>query len=102
MLLIPDVQPGLGEFSLVRVSRKAMATTFEVAIPFGTPNAVPAAEAALDVIDAVETQLTVFRESSEVAGVNARAATETVQVSDSLFRLLETCAALSNDTNGAF
>jgi thiamine biosynthesis lipoprotein len=63
---------------------------------------VAAAEAALDVIDSVEDQLTVFRDSSEVVGLNARAAVEPVPVSESLFRLLETCAAISLGTAGAF
>jgi len=104
MLLFPfePVNHPARDYSLVRVSRRAMATTFEVALPFGTPDAVPAAEAALDVIDAVEDQLTVFRESSEVAALNARAAIEPVPVSESLFKLLEICAALSLETAGAF
>ncbi|HEY2783616.1 MAG TPA: FAD:protein FMN transferase [Fimbriiglobus sp.] len=79
-----------------------MATTFEVALPYGAPHAVAAAEAALDLIDAVEDQLTVFRDSSEVVNVNARAASEAVPVSDSLFQLLETSASLSQETGGAF
>jgi thiamine biosynthesis lipoprotein len=104
MLLFPfeSVDKPARDYSLVRVSRRAMATTFEVALPFGTPAAVAAAEAALDVIDSVEDQLTVFRDSSEVVRLNARAAAEPVPVSDSLFRLLETCAALSLESAGAF
>jgi thiamine biosynthesis lipoprotein len=90
------------DYTLIRVSRRAMATTFEVAIPFGTPDAVTAAEAALDVIDAVEDQLTVFRDTSEVVRLNAKAAAEPVPVSESLFRLLETCAAIFLETAGAF
>ncbi len=90
------------DLTLIRVSRRAMATTFEIALPFGTPHAVSAAEAALDVIDSVEDQLTVFRDSSEVAELNARAMIEPVPVSESLFQLLETSAALSLETNGAF
>ena len=43
--------PPPGNLALLRVSRRAMATTFEIAIPYGTPNALPAAEAALDLID---------------------------------------------------
>ena len=44
--------PPPGNLALLRVSRRAMATTFEIAIPYGTPHALPAAEAALDLIDA--------------------------------------------------
>jgi FAD:protein FMN transferase len=102
MLFPIEVEEKPSDFNLVRVSRRAMATTFEVALPFGTPDAVPAAEAALDVIDSVEDQLTVFRDASEVVHLNARAAAEPVPVSESLFKLLETCAAISLETAGAF
>jgi thiamine biosynthesis lipoprotein len=102
MLFPAEIEEKPADFSLVRVSRRAMATTFEVALPFGTPDAVPAAEAALDLIDSVEDQLTVFRDSSEVARLNARAADEPVPVSESLFQLLATCAAITVDSSGAF
>lgn len=91
-----------GDLSLVRVSRPAMATTFEVALPFGTPDAVAAAEDALDAIDAVEELLTVYRESSEVSRLNAVAAEALTPVSAELFDLLVRCADLTRDTAGGF
>ncbi len=99
--------PGLprhapGELSLIRVSRRAMATTFEVALPFGTPDALAAAEDALDVIDAVEDQLTVYRDSSEVARLNADAFGRSVPVAANLFDLLTQCAEWTRDTAGGF
>ena len=99
--------PGLprhapGELSLIRVSRRAMATTFEVALPFGTPDALAAAEDALDVIDAVEDQLTVYRDSSEVARLNADAFARSVPVAANLFDLLTQCAEWTRDTAGGF
>src|SRR5579859_4880850 len=60
--------------ALLRLARRAMATTFEILLPFGTPRAQEAGETALDLIDAVEDQLTVFRETSEVSALNRRAA----------------------------
>src|SRR5262249_19274781 len=74
---------------LVRVGRRAMATLFEVLLPFGTPEALPAAEAALDEIDRLEDQLTVYREHSEVCAVNRDAAAGPVRVADNLFALLQ-------------
>jgi len=59
------------EFALLRFSRRAMATTFEVMLPFGTPDALPAAEAALDEIDRLEAQLTAYRDTSESAASTA-------------------------------
>src|SRR5687768_14313570 len=75
---LPDEPaPSPGEFALVRVSRKAMATTFEVGIPVGVhQNPINAATAALDVIDRLEDQMTVYRDHSEISRVNATAADE--------------------------
>ncbi|MBX9625208.1 MAG: FAD:protein FMN transferase, partial [Gemmataceae bacterium] len=90
------------EFALVRVSRRAMATRFEIALPYGTPDAVPAAEAALDLIDDLEDQLTVYRDHSEVSRLNAAAAAGPVVVEGRLFGLLEACAGWTRETEGAF
>src|SRR5262245_56683685 len=57
---------------------------------------------ALDLVDALENQLTVYRETSEVIYVNGRAAEDPVVVEEGLFRLLQRAVALSEDTGGAF
>lgn len=88
-----------GHLALVRVSRRAMATTFEIAIPYGTPHSIQAGEAALDLIDSLEDQLTVYRETSEVSRLNASGS---AVVEPGLFDLLQRCATLTNDTAGAF
>src|SRR6516164_11208868 len=77
------------EFALLHFTRTAMATDFEVALPLGTPDATAAAESALDLIDALETQLTVFQDESEVSRLNQRAALEAVPVEKNLFELLQ-------------
>src|SRR5689334_22347974 len=56
--------------SLLRLGRRAMACDFEVLLPFGTPNGYEAGEEALDLIDRLEDQLSVFRETSEVSELN--------------------------------
>src|SRR5437870_5045637 len=61
---------------LLHFSRRAMATSFEVILPFGTPQAQEIAEASLDRIDALENQLTVYRDDSEVCRLNQRAGHE--------------------------
>ena len=97
----PDSAPG--EFALVRVSRRAMATTFEVAIPVGVhQNPIAAATAALDLIDKLEDQMTVYRDHSEISRLNATAADEPVVVEEHLFALLTRCAAWNRRTDGAF
>lgn len=90
------------ELQLVRVSRRAMATTFEIALPFGFPQAVEAASDALDLIDSLEEQLTVYTDTSEVALLNTTAFESPVAVEPRLFQLLHRCAVLTAETGGAF
>ena len=99
--LMPEPPPAaLG--SLLRVSRRAMATTFEVALPAHFPNGLAAAEAALDLVDDLEDQLTVYRESSEVAALNREAVRGLVRVESGLFQFLNDCATLASEAGGAF
>jgi thiamine biosynthesis lipoprotein len=95
-------KPVADDVCLLRFARRAMATQFEVLLPFGSPNAQALAEAALDEIDQLEDQLTVFREHSEVSRLNRMAFDRPVTVEESLFRLLELSARLTRETNGAF
>src|SRR5216684_2788210 len=82
-----DLQEPDEEFTLLRFGRRAMATTFEVILPFGVPNAPDRAEAALDEVDRLEDQLTVFRPNSEVSRLNQTAAQQPVPVETQLFQL---------------
>lgn len=86
----------------LRFARKAMATTFEVILPYGTPLAHVVAEQALDEIDRLESQLTVYRETSEVSQLNARAARQPVPVEPGLFELLTLARQIHGATDGAF
>ena len=101
---LPDVPtlPVLHDLGLIRVSRQAMATTFEIALPAGTPDAVAAASSALDVIEDVEEVLTVYRDHSEVSQLNATAFDEPMEVSVMLLDLLNLCGPLVQLTDGAF
>jgi thiamine biosynthesis lipoprotein len=90
------------EIALLRLGRRAMATGFEVILPYGTPSGVEAAEAALDEIDRLESQLTVYRDSSEVSRLNRFAPTTAVPVEPRLFELLRLAARLHAETEGAF
>ncbi|HEX4613587.1 MAG TPA: FAD:protein FMN transferase [Urbifossiella sp.] len=99
---LPDEPAPPTGYALVRVSRRAMATTFEIALPYGTPNAIPAASAALDLIDDLEDQLTVYRDHSELSRLNDAAAAGPVGVEAQLFDLLGRCAGWTRETDGAF
>ena len=90
------------EFALVHYSRQAMATTFEVMLPLGTPQALKAAQDALDEINRLEEQLTVYRDTSEVSRLNRAAAFTAIPVDEGLFGLLQTAARISEATRGAY
>jgi thiamine biosynthesis lipoprotein len=79
-----------------------MATLFEVMLPFGLRNGPTAAGAALDVVDELEDQLTVYRPDSEISRLNERAWREEIVVEKRLFELLQYAAALTRETRGAF
>jgi thiamine biosynthesis lipoprotein len=86
----------------VRVHRTAMACRFEITLDSRDARLVPTARVALNQIDRLEAQLTVFRDTSELVDVNRRAAAEPVAVDDSLFELLARSERISQQTDGAF
>jgi FAD:protein FMN transferase len=79
-----------------------MATTFEVCIPFGAVGALAAAQSALDLIDDLEAQMSVYRSDSEVSRINRLAADGPISVDKDLFSLLERAARITAETQGAF
>jgi thiamine biosynthesis lipoprotein len=95
-------EPSSSDLVMLRFARRAMATTFEVILPFDTPTAHEFAQAALDEIDRLETQLTVYRDTSEVSRLNAKAAHHPVRVERNLFDLLTLATKIHRDTDGAF
>ncbi len=86
----------------LHVNRTAMACRFEVTLPMGDQAGVAIATEALNQIDSLESQLTVFRDTSEVSFINRQAGTQAVQVEESLFQLLTVCKKLHDDTEGTF
>jgi thiamine biosynthesis lipoprotein len=101
-LVGPVPEPPPEEISLLRASHRAMATTFEVLLPYGTPNATATAAAAFEDIDRLEQQLTVYRDTSEVSRLNRLAPTLAVPVEERLFGLLSLAAEITAETGGAF
>jgi len=87
----------------VTLARNAMATRFEIVLHGGDPAALRAAgEEALDEIDQLEAQLSLYRPGSEIAQLNAHAAREAVRVTPEVFALLEHARRLHAESGGAF
>jgi thiamine biosynthesis lipoprotein len=87
---------------LLRASRPAMGSYFEVRLGARVPGAIELAARALDLIDTLESQLTVYRDDSEVSRLNATAHLGPVEVEPGLFGLLERAVALGVETQGAY
>lgn len=104
VLAVRDAAPAedAPEFALLRFARRAMATTFELLLPLGTPAALETADAVLDELHRLEDQLTVYHDGSEVSRLNRLAASRPIVVEDRLFQLLQHCARLTDETEGAF
>ena len=87
----------------VTLARNAMATRFELVLNGDNPIALRAAgEEALDEVERLESQLSLYRPGSEIGQLNARAAHEPVHVSPELFALLQHADHLHAETGGAF
>jgi FAD:protein FMN transferase len=86
----------------IHLNRPAMACRFEITVPAELSHRLDTAKAALDTIDALEEQLTIFRDSSELSAINRLAAETSVTVEPKLHDLLVLCQHLSAQTEGAF
>jgi len=88
---------------LIHIGRRAMACQFEVIInQQDRAMATEAAVAALDLVDQLESQLSVYRDQSELSQLNRRAASQAVSVEPGLYDLLQRSIKLYESTEGAF
>lgn len=86
----------------LRVHRRAMACRFEITFDAADARCVAHAQAALNHIDSIEAQLTVFRDTSAIVHLNKHAAYEPVVCERALVDLLMQCQELSSQSEGAF
>src|ERR1700694_6233425 len=96
-LTTPLSRHSLSEGYWLHVNRTAMACRFEVTLPLSDQTGVLVATDALNEVDRLEAQLTIFRQGSEVSWINRQAANEPVQVEASLFDLLLLCRRLQRE-----
>lgn len=88
---------------LMQIERRAMACQFAVYLNAGQyQGASEAAVEALDLVEQLEDQLTVYRDHSEISRLNLCAYQEATVVEPRLFDLLEEAVELYRATEGAF
>ena len=86
----------------VRLGKRAMACEFDVVLNPGPPARLQAASAALDLVDLLEDQMSVYRPHTELAQLNRTATNGPVRVESRLFRLLTQARDLAVGTAGGF
>ncbi|HVY70808.1 MAG TPA: FAD:protein FMN transferase [Verrucomicrobiae bacterium] len=88
---------------VVTLARHAMATRFEVVLHGDNTASLRAAgEAALDEIEGLAAQMSLYNPASEISRINARAAAGPVRVEPTLFRLLQRAQKLWHESDGTF
>lgn len=92
--------PSLG--TTIRLGKRAMACEFDVIMNPGAPDQVGAASEALDLIDSLEDQMTVYRDQGELVELNRVAAESPTPVEPQLYGLLRRASDYSRDLEGAF
>jgi thiamine biosynthesis lipoprotein len=99
----PATAPDLPDLHTLVVGREAMACRFEVVFNAGeVADATELGLAALDLVDAIEDRITVYRDSSDVARLNAVAAEGWQPVAADIVALLAQAQRLHEQTGGAF
>jgi FAD:protein FMN transferase len=86
----------------LRIGRRAMACQFEVFLRPKDRSFVAAVHEALDEVDRLEAQMTVYREDSELSRLNRSAFLSPVGVEERLYLLLRFASTIGKETGGAF
>ena len=88
---------------VAHVTKQAMACQFEVIMNAGTESEfTEAAIDGLELVTELESQMTVYRNSSIISAINARAGKEPLLVEKRLLGLLQQAKEICNKTDGAF
>lgn len=97
----PDPRGGTGGQTFLRMRREAMGSVFEIFLP-GEDRAQEAGSAALDRVNRLDDQLTVYRDTSELCALNRLAADTAVQPDREIFALLVQSKRLWSESAGLF
>lgn len=99
---MPSEPVPLGQTPVTQVSRRAMATDFVVMLAGANPGLLETALTALEELDTIEGELTVYRDTSEISRLNRLGAESPVPIAASTYRLLQQAERWSRRTEGAF
>lgn len=91
-----------GEASWIVASRQAMGTFFELRMASYTPGSVALAEQCFDLIDDLEMEMTIYRDDSTIARMNARYHDEPFKLNPGLYELLTLARSIHQATGGAY
>lgn len=86
---------------LTTISHRAMAAEFSILLAESDAHLVEPAFEALELLDRIEADLTIYRPDSEISRINASAGTPVV-ISPGTYQLLKRSVAWSERTHGAF
>ena len=87
---------------LIRAGRPAMACLFEIFVSTRDRSRIMTVHRALDLIQELERQMSVFRDDSEIAHLNRNAFERPIAAETGLFELLRLGARIYRETGGAF
>ncbi|MDA2923595.1 FAD:protein FMN transferase [Acidobacteria bacterium AH-259-L09] len=87
---------------LIRAGRPAMACQFEIFFPASHRLKIGGVHRALDEVQRLERQMSVYRQDSEISALNRQAQDRPVEVEEGLFSLLRLGIDLYRETQGAF
>ncbi len=101
---LPRVPPDLEAVpdELIRAGRQAMACRFEIFLSTRDRSRIMTVHRALDLIQELEGQMTVFRDDSEIAHLNRCAYEGPISAETGLFELLQLGTKIYRKTGGAF
>ena len=104
---LPRVPSNIAEIEavpdeLIRAGRPAMACLFEIFLSTRDRSRIMTVHRALDLIQELEGQMTVFRDDSEINRLNRCALDRPVPAETGLFQLLSLGAKIYRETGGAF
>jgi FAD:protein FMN transferase len=98
---LPD-EKRMKDQTVTEITRRAMATEFAVVLPDHSGQHAESALIALELLDPIESRLSVYKPESEISKINVMAGNEPVRITEDVFEILSRAKELQRITAGAF